>query len=119
MMRQSMLALLITAGIFGSVPPQAKAQNGYSGGQVYPNAQAYGRRWGGTFSSRDYDRFTHYPYVYYPHNFYGPEYFRSRNNLYHRYVPEMRIPVYNRQWFNYYPQHRKYHKGHHFILDQF
>ena len=29
------------------------------------------------------------------------------------------IPVYNRRWHNYYPNARRYHQGHHFILDVF
>ncbi|MFM2011872.1 MAG: hypothetical protein RLZZ396_656, partial [Planctomycetota bacterium] len=33
--------------------------------------QAYGKTWGGAASNRDYARFYHYPYVYYPQNFYG------------------------------------------------
>ncbi|MCP4829039.1 MAG: calmodulin-binding protein, partial [Proteobacteria bacterium] len=40
-------------------------------------------------------------------------------SLYHRYPPEMRIPVYNKKWHNYYPSHRRFHSGHHFILDVF
>ena len=39
--------------------------------------------------------------------------------MYHRYPSEMRVPVYNKQWMNYYPEGRLYHWGHHFILDQF
>jgi hypothetical protein len=39
--------------------------------------------------------------------------------MYHRYPAEMRIPVYNKKWFNYYPEHRRFHYGHHFILDVF
>jgi len=31
----------------------------------------------------------------------------------------MCIPVYNKQWQNYYPQKRAYHQGHHFVLDVF
>jgi hypothetical protein len=31
----------------------------------------------------------------------------------------MRIPVYNKQWHNEYPQVRLYHRGHHFIVDTF
>jgi hypothetical protein len=27
---------------------------------------------------------------------------------------EMRVPVYNRSWQNYYPKSRRYHQGHHF-----
>ena len=69
--------------------------------------------------AQDWDRFYHYPYVYYPQNFWGNEYFRSADSLYHRYPPEMRIPVYNRHWHNYYPNRRAYHWGHHFALDVF
>jgi hypothetical protein len=44
---------------------------------------------------------------------------QSANDLYYRYPQEMRIPVYNRQWHNEYPQSRRYHQGHHFHLDVF
>jgi len=102
--------------------------------------QAYGRQWGGTYNTQDWQRFYSYPYVYYPHNFWAEDYFRSSNDMYHRYPQEMRIPVYNRQWHNYYPEGRKrqrdqyahfgskskyfsesrrYYRGHHFILDVF
>ena len=81
--------------------------------------QAYGQQWGRTYNTQDWSRFYHYPYVYYPHNYYGEEYYRSEENLYHRYPPEMRIPVYNRKWQNEYPQMRKYHRGHQFVLDVF
>jgi len=81
--------------------------------------QAYGRAWGATYNTLDWDRFYHYPYVYYPQNFWGNEYYRSAESLYYRYPPEMRIPVYNRHWHNYYPTPRPYHRGHHFILDVF
>lgn len=81
--------------------------------------QAFGRNWGSEASSQDWERFYHYPYVYYPQNYYGSEYFRSRNSLYHRYPQEMRIPVYNRNWHNYYPKARPFHQGHHFVLDVF
>jgi hypothetical protein len=30
----------------------------------------------------------------------------------------MRVPVYNKQWMNMFPEGRLYHAGHHFILDQ-
>ena len=81
--------------------------------------QAYGRQWGRTYSTQDWNRFYHYPFVYYPQNFWGVDYYRSSGDLYYRYPPEMRIPVYNEQWHNYYPEGRRYHKGHHFILDTF
>ncbi len=81
--------------------------------------RAYGRAWGYTYKTQDWERFYHYPYVYYPQNFWGSEYYRSADSLYYRYPPEMRIPVYNRQWQNYYPESREYHEGNHFKLDVF
>ncbi|NLY99051.1 MAG: calmodulin-binding protein [Pirellulaceae bacterium] len=81
--------------------------------------QAYGRQWGRTYSTQDWNRFYHYPYVYYPQNFWSTDYYRSSEDLYYRYPPEMRIPVYNLRWHNYYPQARRYHSGHHFVLDIF
>ena len=80
--------------------------------------RAYGQSWGGA-DSRDWNRFYHYPYVYYPQNFYGQDYWQSSDSMYYRYRPEMRIPVYNKKWFNYYPEHRRFHYGHHFNLDVF
>jgi hypothetical protein len=81
--------------------------------------RAYGQAWGGQNGYTDWNRFYHYPYVYYPQNFWSQEYYRSGDSLYHRYVPEMRIPVYNRKWHNEYPSHRRFHSGHHFMLDVF
>ena len=81
--------------------------------------RAYGRVWGQQYNMHDYERFYHYPYVYYPQNFWGNEYYRSSESLYYRYPQEMRIPVYNRQWHNYYPQDRRWHHGNHFALDVF
>lgn len=90
-------------------------------GATEANAQerAFGRHWGHTYNTHDWERFYHYPYVYYPQNFWGNEYYRSAESLYYRYPEEMRIPVYNKKWQNYYPQTRRYHQGHHFILDVF
>lgn len=79
---------------------------------------AYGATWGQQ-GARNMDRFYHYPYVTYPQNYWGNEYFRSADSLYHRYPAEMRTPVYNRQWHNYYPSTRRYHWGHQFITDIF
>lgn len=81
--------------------------------------QAYGQNWASTYTTQDWNRFYHYPYVYYPQNYWGSEYYRSADSLYYRYPPEMRIPVYNRKWHNYYPNRRKFHSGHHFVLDVF
>ncbi len=81
--------------------------------------QAYGRQWGASYNTQDWNRLYHYPYVYYPQNFWGSDYYRSSEDMYYRYPPEMRVPVYNRQWHNYYPQARRYHQGHHFMLDVF
>jgi hypothetical protein len=85
---------------------------------VSTGTRAFGRSWG-SLSPQDWERFYHYPYVYYPHNFWGNGYYRSSDSLYYRYPSEMRIPVYNKKWHNYYPSPRPYHRGHHFVLDVF
>lgn len=64
----------------------------------------------------DWQRFYHYPYVYYPHSFQKPQ---TYNNMYHKYPQSMQIPVYNKSWYNFYPTEKPYHSGHHFILDVF
>lgn len=108
MIRRIILALCCAAGLSVLVSAQeAQAQ------------QAYGRQWGGSYSKRDWDRLYHYPYVYYPQNFWSNEYYKSSNDLYFRYPPEMRVPVYNKQWHNMYPEGALYHTGHHFLLDTF
>src|SRR5262245_27371322 len=71
--------------------------------------QAYGRAWGNTYNTTDWDRFYHYPYVYYPQNFWGSEYYRSADSLYYRYPSEMRIADYNRHSFNSYATARPAH----------
>ena len=85
--------------------------------------KAFGSTWGqqssGGGGSGNLARFYHYPYVTYPQNYWGNEYYRSADSLYHRYPPEMRIPVNNRHWHNYYPSPRRYHFGHHFLTDVF
>jgi hypothetical protein len=109
MVRKALLvaALAIVAGLASSNETQAQ------------QAQAYGQAWGGAAGNRDYQRFNHYPYVYYPQNFYGNEYFKSSDSLYYRYPAEMQIPVYNRKWYNYYPTNQRYHWGHQFLTDVF
>jgi hypothetical protein len=108
MIRRTIFVLLC-AGAFLALlsPSQAQAQ------------QAYGRQWAAGYSSQDWDRLYHYPYVYYPQNFWGTDYYRSSENMYYRYPPEMRIPVYNRAWHNEYPQPLRYYQGHDFIFDVF
>lgn len=64
----------------------------------------------------DWNRFYNYPYVYYPHNYTAPQQY---NNMYYRYPVERQIPVYNKDWYNFYPTAKPYHKGHHFMLDVF
>jgi hypothetical protein len=104
--------------------------------------QAFDRQWGRSYSTQDWNRMYHYPYTYYPQNFWGSDYYRSSEDMYYRYPPEMRIPVYHKQWQNFYPTHRKdppieehqifpffcgetrhtgerYYQGHHFIGDVF
>ncbi|WP_146521657.1 calmodulin-binding protein [Stieleria varia] len=107
MLRKIILAAVIAVGAL-TVADTASADQ-----------RAFGQAWGGQSSTRDWNRFYHYPYVYYPQNFWGQEYFRSADSMYHRYPAEMRIPVYNKKWHNYYPSTRRYHSGHHFILDVF
>ncbi|HEV7223954.1 MAG TPA: calmodulin-binding protein [Pirellulales bacterium] len=108
MVRRITLALLCTAALWAAMPAeQAQAQ------------QAFNRQWAHSYNTQDWQRFYHYPYVFYPQNFWSADYYRSSESLYYRYPPEMRIPVYNRQWQNEYPQNRRYHYGSHFILDTF
>jgi hypothetical protein len=107
-MTRTLFAALLVAAACCWIPSQRAAAQ-----------QAYGRAWGGSYTTQDWNRFYHYPYVYYPQNFWGNEYYRSADSLYYRYPPEMRIPVYNRHWHNYYPNRRRFHSGHHFILDVF
>lgn len=109
MIRKALMVAALGAVAGLSISDSAQAQQ----------PQAYGRSWGGAAGARDYQRFNHYPYVYYPQNFWGNEYYRSSDSLYHRYPAEMQIPVYNRKWANYYPTQQRYHWGHHFILDVF
>ena len=108
MIRRVMLAALCALGLWTLSARDSHAQQ-----------QAYGRQWGLSSNTQDWERFYHYPYVYYPQNFWGDDYYRSSESLYYRYPQEMRTPVYNRRWHNEFPQARKYHWGHHFILDQF
>ena len=96
--------------LIGSVTAPSTAQ---------ADQRAYGRAWGSPHGIRNWERFYHYPYVYYPQNFWGNEYYRSSESLYYRYPPEMRIPVYNKKWHNFYPSNRRFHSGHHFMLDVF
>ena len=107
MIRRLLLAAVACA-LLGGLASSASAQD-----------RAYGRVWGGQYGRTDWERFYHYPYVWYPQNFWGNEYFRSSEDLYFRYPPEMRVPVYNKQWHNMFPEGQRYHMGHHFILDQF
>jgi hypothetical protein len=110
MIRRSIMILLCAVAIYCSLSAvQAQAAD----------QRAYGRAWGSAYGRNDWDRFYHYPYVFYPQNFWGNEYYRSAESLYYRYPPEMRIPVYNKKWQNEYPQDRRYHYGHQFILDVF
>jgi hypothetical protein len=81
--------------------------------------RGFGRSWGSVHRANDWERFYHYPYVFYPQNFYSGDYYQSSESLYFRYPPEMRVPVYNLHWQNDYPQSRRYYSGHHFHLDVF
>lgn len=107
-MRRALLILVATCVLGAATAESVSAQQ----------PRGFGRSWGGQYGPDDWNRFYHYPYVSYPHNYWGPEYYKSRNSMYHRYPPEMRIPVYNKQWHNPFPAGRPYHWGNHFILDQ-
>ncbi len=109
MIRRTIIGLLCAVALLAGV----------SAAGVQAQERAYGRVWGNAYGSHDWERFYHYPYVFYPQNFWGSEYYRSSDSLYYRYPPEMRVPVYNKQWHNYYPEGRRYHYGHHFMLDVF
>lgn len=101
MIRRAILASLIVAATLVTNP-------------VTPHSEA---RAAGQGQPTDWSRFYYYPYVYYPHNYQRPQ--GSYDHLYYRYPPNMRIPVYNKAWHNFYPTERPYHRGHHFILDVF
>jgi hypothetical protein len=109
MVRRAMLALLACAVLAISLSATA----------AHADQRAFNRVWGGAYGQRDWERFYHYPYVFYPQNFWGNEYYRSAESLYYRYPPEMRIPVYNKKWHNELPNGQMYHSGHHFMLDMF
>lgn len=64
----------------------------------------------------DWQRFYYYPYVYYPQNFQTPQ---TYDHMYYRYGTERRIPVYNADWYNFYPSKKPYHSGNHYNLDVF
>jgi hypothetical protein len=144
MFRKTMLSLLCTAALIGAAANTGLADNGMNGscgqygaacaptaspyygaaaGNAYYGSaaagNAYGQYWGGAAGARDCNRFYHYPYVYYPQNFYGSEYYRSSDSMYYRYPAEMQIPVYNRGWHNEYPSQHRFHSGHHFLTDVF
>ena len=107
MFRKIICSALLVAAIVGLCNMQsAQAQQ-----------QAYGRQYAPHTTAQDYNRFMHYPYVYYPQNFWSQEYYRSSQDPYNRYPTEMRIPQYDKRWMNYYPEQRRYHMGHHFFLD--
>lgn len=58
---------------------------------------------------QDWDRFKHYPYGYYPHNF------RDASGQ----PASMGLQMFNPAWQNFYPTPRRFHEGKHFILDVF
>ena len=90
MFRRLILSAVIAAvALLVSLPNIAQAQD-----------RAFGQSWGSENSRVDMNRFYHYPYVYYPQNYWGNEYYRSADSMYYRYPAEMRIPIYNRAWHN-------------------
>ena len=69
------------------------------------------------YNAQNWERFFHYPYVYYPQNFRPMDNYKSADSLYYRYRRDMQVPAYNPHWQNYYPVPRRYHQGGHFVLD--
>jgi|GEM_PF-4637724 len=105
--------------------PAVQASYALPQGMPAPNAQQSpyhgmgSQAYSSGYSSQDWNRLYHYPYVNYPQNYWGQEYYQSRDDMYKRYPPEMQVPVYNPDWHNYYPEERPYYQGHHFKLDVF
>ena len=99
MLRRISLAALVVVGLAISLGTSTTAQ---AAGNGQPS---------------NWNRFFYYPYMYYPHNFQRQQ--GSFNHMYYRYPANRRIPVYNKNWYNFYPTARPYHKGKHFILDVF
>jgi len=108
MFPRTLLALLALAVLAVALAPtQALAQ--------HPGARPIAR----TTNFQEWNQFYHYPFVYYPQNFWSPQYFRSGPSLFNRYPPEMRVPAFNRNWQNFYPAPRRFHQGFHYNLDIF
>lgn len=99
------------------VPQGGYVMQGAPGGYVGPNA--YAGQYTNSYTTRDWTQKYHYPYVYYPQNFYSQDYYRSAPHNMQRYPTEMRIPAYRSDWQYHYPSPKRYHSGHHFILDVF
>ena len=64
MKRHLWAAVLCAAAWFLAVTP-ADAQQGW-GGQPYAGPKAFGGTWGQSAAAPDWNRFYHYPYVWYP-----------------------------------------------------
>ncbi|MBQ1454492.1 MAG: calmodulin-binding protein [Thermoguttaceae bacterium] len=107
-MKYKLFGLLILLGLFFAFAANNQA-----------NAQDPGRRPSAfqRYDAQDWNRFYYYPYVYYKQNFRSMDQYRSADSLYYRYDRPMQVPTYNPYWQNYYPVPRRFHKGHHFILD--
>jgi hypothetical protein len=83
---------------------------------TYSGIQGNTAEAGGQGQPTDWTNFNHYPYIYYPHNFQKPQQF---NHMYYRYPAERRIPVFNKDWHNFYLMEQPYYMGYHDIMDVF
>ena len=108
MIRRTMLGLLL-AGLLLAFCSASQAQA----------QQAYDRQWGGQLQHPGLEPLLSLPLRHLSAEFLGTRILSQSENLYFRYPPEMRIPVYNKAWHNEYPQPRRYYQGHDFILDVF
>lgn len=107
------------SGAANTVPVQGEVilqDNAYPA--ATPGAPAFNESWAKTsYHTQNWDRYYHYPYVMYPHNYWPQEYFRRNGDMMRPYPPEMRIPLYDRKNYNYYPEPKRFHQGNHYLID--
>jgi hypothetical protein len=83
----------------------------------------YAPQHAGPYQGAQVQRFWYYPYYYFPHNYWptlGPRYPEAPNQPYQRPPAYMAYPPFREpNWRYEYFSPQKYHRGHHFWLDQF
>ena len=132
MLKRTSVMLLFFAAVTIFLTGNAEAERFRQSRNTYPSvpanslysadashAPAFNQSWGRSYTTQDWNRFYQYPYITYPQNYWPQEYYRSADDLYKRYPPEMRIPIYNKRMYNYYKEPKPYHQGNHYIMDVF